>query len=205
VGDVESQFDAVFDKVRKLSRQSPFAFLLCVGNFFSDSESYESIEKYKTGVKTVPIPTYILGPNSREQAEVYEKLGIDETKNEICPNLSFLGKKGVYTFSSGVTLAYLSGRELKEGETKEEWHFDKKDVLGLRNSVLKNFSNMDEYRGIDFLITSQWAFGVNEEEKNTSKLISFLALNIKPRYHCCGLNNAHFEKLPFRFPASNAR
>lgn len=64
---------------------------------------------------------------------------------------------------------------------------------------------MDDYRGIDFLLTSQWPDGLLEKESNTSKLISFLSLGVKPRYHFCGLNNKHFEKAPFRFPAQNIR
>lgn len=64
---------------------------------------------------------------------------------------------------------------------------------------------MEDYRGIDFLLTSQWPSGMIEDEPNTSKLISFLSLGVKPRYHFCGLNNKHFEKAPFRFPAQNAR
>lgn len=64
---------------------------------------------------------------------------------------------------------------------------------------------MDDYRGIDFLLTSQWPAGMIEGEENTSKLISFLSLGVKPRYHFCGMNNKHFEKAPFRFPAQNIR
>lgn len=61
------------------------------------------------------------------------------------------------------------------------------------------------FSGIDFLLTSQWPSGMIEEEANTSKLISFLSLGVKPRYHFCGLNDKHFEKAPFRFPAQNSR
>ncbi|CAG9799531.1 unnamed protein product [Chironomus riparius] len=204
-GDIESNFDVIFDKVRNLNKKTPFAFLLCVGNFFTDG-NYEALEKYKSGIKNIPIPTYILGPNSKAQEEIYNKLNINETNNEICPNLNYLGRKGVYTLSSKFTLAYLSGKQVPEGEDKEPWQFDKKDVLAVRNAALKNFSNIDDYRGIDFLLTSQWADGITEsEEKDTSKLVSFLSLNVKPRYHFCALNDKHFEKLPFRLPAVNIR
>lgn len=100
-------------------------------------------------------------------------------------------------------MAYLSGIETKEA-SKDQWQFDKKDVTAVRNSCLKNFTNMDDYRGIDFLLTSQWPSGIVEDEANTSKLISFLSLGVKPRYHFCGLNNKHFEKPPFRIPAQNS-
>lgn len=75
-----------------------------------------------------------------------------------------------------------------------------------RNACLKNFTNMEDYRGIDFLLTSQWPHKISEEDAaSTSKLISFLALGCKPRYHFCGLLDKHLEKPPFRFPAQNAR
>lgn len=155
----------------------------------------------------MPIPTYFLGSNSQAQEEIYEKYEINETNNEVCPNLFYLGKRGVYTLAVGFTLAYLSGKEKKEeGGIKQSWEYDKSDILSLRNTCWKNFSNIDEYRGIDFLLTSEWAYGLTEkEEENSSKLISFLSLNIKPRYHFCGTNNKHYEKVPFRMPAFNAR
>lgn len=128
----------------------------------------------------------------------------DEENNEICENLHYLGRKGVFTLASGFTVAYLSGTEAKEG-SKEQWQFDKKDIIAVRNSCLKNFANMDDYRGIDFLLTSQWPSGIVEDEPNTSKLISFLSLGVKPRYHFCGMNDKHYEKPPFRYPAQNTR
>lgn len=145
-----------------------------------------------------------MGPSNANQQKLFETFKISDESNEICENLNFLGRRGVFTLASGFTVAYLSGIEAKEG-AKEQWQFDKKDVTALRNSCLKNFTNMDDYRGIDFLLTSQWPSGMVEEEENVSKLVSFLSLGVKPRYHFCGLNNKHFEKAPFRFPAQNSR
>lgn len=110
----------------------------------------------------------------------------------------------MFTLAAGFTVAYLSGLEAKEG-SKETCQFDKKDVTAVRNSCLKNFTNMDDYRGIDFLLTSQWPSGLVADEPNTSKLISFLSMGVRPRYHFCGMNNKHFEKPPFRLPAQNSR
>ena len=170
---------------------------MCVGNVFAN-DSAGNISEYINKTKKVPIPTYILGANSEEQQKIYDSLEINEEKNEICENLNFLGRKGVFTFTSGFTLAFLSGTE---GESS--WQFNKKDIIAVRNSCLKNFTNMDDYRGIDFLLTSQWPNGMIDGESNTSKLLSFLSLGVKPRYHFCGLNNKHFEKAPFRIPAQN--
>ncbi|CAO1299250.1 unnamed protein product [Diamesa hyperborea] len=200
-GDVDSKLDTLFSKITALNKKSPFHFLFCVGNFFSGSR-VEELQDYKTGKKTVPIPTFILGANDENELKTYE--GIDEN-NEICENLTYLGKKGIFTSASGFTIAYLSGVECNEkDESKESWNFDKKDIIALRNSCLRNGSHPDNYKGVDFLLTSQWPEGMVEGEKNTSKLISFLALEIKPRYHFCGLNNLHYEKPPFRFPAHSS-
>lgn len=141
-----------------------------------------------------------MGANSEEQAKLYESFKISDEQNEVCENLNYLGRKGVFTLASGFTVAYLSGTE---GE--KSWQFDRKDIIGVRNSSLKNFTNMDDYRGIDFLLTSQWPAGMVEAEENTSMLVSFLSLGVKPRYHFCGINNKHFEKAPFRFPAQNVQ
>lgn len=204
-GDVESKFDAIFNKVANLHKKSPFSFMLCVGSFFSDDDD-GALNKYKSGEKEVPISTYILGPNSEEQEKIYEKYEINEANNEICPNLFYLGKRGIYTLASGFTIAYLSGTQKDDDRVKKEWNYEKSDVIALRNNCLKNFSNIDEYRGIDFLLTSEWSVGLTEkEEENSSKLISFLSLNVRPRYHFCGIRNKHFEKAPFRMPAINAR
>lgn len=67
--------------------------MICIGNFFSDND-IGLFDKYKNGDKSIPFPTYILGPNTAAQAEMYTKYEINETNNEICPNLFFLGKRG---------------------------------------------------------------------------------------------------------------
>lgn len=70
---------------------------------------------------------------------------------------------------------------------------------------------MGEYRGIDILLTSQWPFGIGNDDKETaksenkiaaSKLLSWLAREIKPRYHFAGLNGNYLERLPYRFLCS---
>jgi len=50
------------------------------------------------------VPTYILGPNKAEDNKHFENL----VDGEVCTNLTYLGKRGVYTLSSGVKIAILS-------------------------------------------------------------------------------------------------
>lgn len=58
--------------------------LLCIGNFFGVNNI--EFNEYKTGLKSVPIPTYILGPNKEEHSVLYP-----ENESELCPNIYFLG------------------------------------------------------------------------------------------------------------------
>lgn len=145
----------------------------------------------------VPVPTYILGPTKSGQLETDYK----ETENgEICTNITYLGKRGLYTASSGVKIAYLSG---VEGSSSSDIHFDMSDAEQVRNACLS--SNIaSDFRGVDILMTSQWPKGIEKtEDESGSTLISWLSTQIRPRYHFCGRNGKHHERLPFRVPAND--
>ncbi len=116
----------------------------------------------------------------------------------------YSGKRGLYTISSGIKIAYVSGIDAE----KSDWSFDTEDVKAVRNSCFINKTSMGEYRGIDILLTSQWPFGIDDTDTKTdksgsndaaSKLLSWLAREIKPRYHFAGLNGKYYERLPYRF------
>lgn len=124
--------------------------------------------------------------------------------NTSLPDTLIAGKRGLYTISSGIKIAYVSGIEAD----KSDWSFDAEDVKAVRNSCFINKTTMGEYRGIDILLTSQWPFGVDNDKKKTekseskiasSKLLSWLAREIKPRYHFAGLNGNYYERAPYRF------
>ncbi|XP_014219436.1 CWF19-like protein 1 [Copidosoma floridanum] len=195
-GDVEGRFKLLFNKVDAINKKSgPFDFLFCVGNFFGKNNA--DLEPFKAGTKTISVPTYIMGPNDDEGLVHYT----DPTGGEICTNLTYLGKHGLYTASSGLKIAYLSGVE-KGKDVAKECSFDHKDVTALRNSCLKGCPS---FRGVDVLLTSQWPEGISnlDEQKpdfeyQGSRLISWLATHIKPRYHVSGLENVHYERSPYR-------
>jgi hypothetical protein len=195
-GDVEGHFKLLFSKVDIINKKNgPFDFLLCVGNFFSEDNS--ELTPYKFGTKKISVPTYIIGPNSEKYIKHYPNIN----GCELCNNLTYLGKHGLYTSSSGLKITYLSGVEKNENDPKE-CTFDGNDVLALRNSCLKGCPS---FRGVDILLTSQWPAGITNlvEEKpdfeyKGSKLISWLATHIKPRYHACGIENIHYERSPYR-------
>lgn len=142
----------------------------------------------------VNVPTYILGPNKSEHAKYYD--GLDD--GEICPNLTYLGRRGLYTVSSGLKIAYVSGLESRDSEANSLSSFKMDDVKAVANACLASNNTLGEYRGIDILISSQWPSGARENEANTSELLAWLCTEIKPRYHFCGLNDSYFEPAPFR-------
>ncbi|XP_068145892.1 CWF19-like protein 1 homolog [Drosophila tropicalis] len=198
VGDVRGRFKQLFQRVEQVNKKAgPFEILCCVGDFFGEEKQNDELIAYKNGFKHITVPTYILGPNCKEHQQHFENL----TDGEVCPNLTYLGKRGVYTLSSGVKIAYLSGMEAAGGDAAASHEFTKADIGAVRNSCLVSKNCSTEYRGVDVLLTSQWPYGIQEKENtNASKLISFLAREIKPRYHFCAINGSHFECPPFRMP-----
>ncbi|EDV56492.1 CWF19-like protein 1 homolog isoform X1 [Drosophila erecta] len=200
VGDVRGRFKQLFQRVEQVNKKAgPFEILCCVGDFFGEEKQNEELIAYKNGFKHITVPTYVLGPNRKEHGKYFENLA----DGEICTNLTYLGRRGVYTLSSGVKIAYLSGLEAQgtADSAGSEHEFTKADVIAVRNSCLVSKNCSTEYRGVDVLLTSQWPFGMQEKENATaSKLVSFLCREIKPRYHFCAINGTHYESAPFRMP-----
>ncbi|RZC40507.1 CWF19-like protein 1, partial [Asbolus verrucosus] len=196
-GDVEGKFNALFSRVSNINTKSgPFDCLFCVGNFFGVNN--KEFELYKSGERKAPIPTYILGPNSAEHANLYP----DDDSVELCENVYCLGKRGVYTDSKGIRVAYISGISSKESNKHE---YSSKDVAELYNACVRGNAS---FRGIDILLTAQWPSGITKNDpkkialavNKTSDLPSWLVLKLKPRYHISGLEGIYYERSPFRCP-----
>lgn len=206
----------LFNKVQTINQKSgPFDLLLCVGDFFGADNS--KLAAYKNGNQnsktkaqhifsdakltyeyfsiSVVVPTYILGPSNAQLSELYDDLD----NGEICPNLTYLGRRGLYTTSSGLKIAYISGVESPDSESSSHSNFKTEDVKSVTTACLASNASTGDYRGIDILMTNQWPEGVRKDEPNTSRLLSWLSSEIKPRYHFCGLNDSYFEPPPFRY------
>lgn len=80
----------------------------------------------------------------------------------------YVGKRGLYTLTSGVKVAYLSGLEKVDdghnptGDEKQIF-FDKDDILSIRNSCVVSKTIASDYKGVDILLTSQWPCGIYED------------------------------------------
>lgn len=197
-GDVDGNFKQFFTRIENINKKSgPFDLLLVAGEFFSETNNDE-LEAYKNGFKQVPCPTYILGPTNPNSQKYFDSLTLDN--GEICSNLIYLGKRGLYKTTSGLKIAYLSGIEVADGDVKP-WNFNRDDVVALRDACVASKIG-GEFRGVDILVTSQSPeqSGGLETKVVPSKLISWLALQIKPRYHICGLSDLYYERAPYRVP-----
>ncbi|XP_028304423.1 CWF19-like protein 1 [Gouania willdenowi] len=198
-GDVEGKLNALFSRVQNIQKKTgQFDLLLCMGEFFGTSTEAESEwQQYKTGAKKAPIHTYILGAASH-----------DTTKNftnadgcELAENITYLGRRGVFTGVSGLQIAYVSGREAQQ-EPAPSHCFSSKDLSALVTPLVSSST----FRGVDILLTSQWPRGVwrygNNPDVNTkfcgSGSVAALAEQLKPRYHFAALEGVHYERLPYR-------
>lgn len=197
-GDVEGKFDVLFNRVRTIQKKSGnFDLLLCVGNFFGSTQD-AAWEEYRTGSKKAPIQTYVLGANNQETANYFQ----DADGCELAENITYLGRKGVFTGSSGLQIVYLSGTESLD-EPVPAYSFSPKDVSSLRTMLC----SAPQFKGVDILLTSPWpkyvgSFGNSSGEVDTkqcgSALISSLAVSLKPRYHFAALEKSYYERLPYR-------
>lgn len=194
-GDVEGKFNALFKRVNKIVKSSGnFDMLLCVGNFFGINNT--EFEAYKTGEIKVPLPVYILGPNKEEHASLYPISDV-----EICPNIFYIGKRGIFSTSKGVKIAYISGIANK---TESEFTYTEKDITELFDVCIRGNS---AFRGVDILLTSQWPKSIIADTNKItlkpqydSDLPSWIIMKLKPRYVISGLEGFYYERPPFRSP-----
>ncbi|XP_060885732.1 CWF19-like protein 1 [Labrus mixtus] len=198
-GDVEGRLTVLFNRVQNIQKKSgPFDLLLCVGEFFgSTAESDAEWEEFRSGAKKAPIHTYVLGAAGQHTVKKFP--GADG--GELAENITYLGRRGVFTGVSGLQIAYVSGREASQ-EPAPAHCFTHKDLAAL----VAPLTSSSKFRGVDILLTSQWPRGVwhygNMPEVNIkscgSGAVSNLADKLKPRYHFAALEGAHYERLPYR-------
>ncbi|XP_035282640.1 CWF19-like protein 1 isoform X1 [Anguilla anguilla] len=198
-GDADGRINVLFNRVKTIQKKSgQFDLLLCVGDFFGSSpEAQEEWEEYKSGSKKAPIHTYILGAASHDTVKYFSS----SDGCELAENITYLGRRGIFTGVSGLQIAYVSGREA-QAEPAPAHCFTPKDLSALAAPLVSN----SKFRGVDILLTSQWPRGVwqygNSPDINTkfcgTASIASLAEKLKPRYHFTGLEGTYYERLPYR-------
>uniref|UniRef100_A0A8C9SVD3 CWF19-like protein 1 n=1 Tax=Scleropages formosus TaxID=113540 RepID=A0A8C9SVD3_SCLFO len=162
-GDVEGKINVLFNRVTSVQKKSgQFDLLLCVGEFFGPSPADEAEWKeYKSGAKKAPIHTYILGAASQETVKYFPS----SDGCELAENITYLGRKGIFTGASGLQIAYISGRGGHQ-EPAPAHCFTPKDVTSLVAPLVSN----TKFKGVDILLTSQWPRGVWQYGNNPVKV-----------------------------------
>lgn len=196
-GDVEGNFDQLFQRISSIQKKAgQFDMLLCVGDFFGEENS--QWQKYSSNSTEVPVSTFILGPNKPEHASYFP----DPEGGDLCNNITYLGRRGVYTGSTGLSIAYLSGQDGTISSESGEVHFSNNDVDAL---MLPRASD-GGFQGVDILLTSPWPkavekYGIAPDgglAKAPSMSVAQLAMGLKPRYHFAGLEGMFYERQPYR-------
>ncbi|KMP01062.1 meiotically up-regulated gene 161 protein [Coccidioides immitis RMSCC 2394] len=200
IGGIHSAFKEVFGKLQKLQAKQNFSFALVIGDLFKgDSDtSDEELSALLRGQIAVPLPTYFTVGSHRIPQAVIEKL---EKDDEVCPNLYFLGRRGVLTSSEGVKIVALGGN----------WESAATPVAGVNEKYLPQYTDFDckslyKTEHADILITNQWPKSVQSGSKvlvyetrpvEGVKCLADLCSILKPRYHFTSHESFFYEREPF--------
>lgn len=196
-GDVNGNFNNLFSRVDSISKKSgPFDLLICAGTFYGEDNS--QLEAYRKGLKKVPVTTYVLGPKSQDEEKHFCSEG-----GELIPNVVYIGKRGLFSTSSDLKIAYLSGVSKHECKESNLCSFNADDCAAVRDACIRGQA---EYRGIDVLVTSIWPNGVQYDKKHkmelsstyVSELVAWLAVHLKARYHFVASPDKYYERQPYR-------
>jgi len=136
------------------------------------------------------------GANEDSHAQYF----MNDEGEDLCENVTYLGRKGLFTSTSGLTVAYLSGRD--GGDKSDFTHFSKSDVAMVCEKIT---SGASRFTGVDILLTSPWPHNVSQygtqlkqQPKDDSRNVANMAAILKPRYHFSGLEGVSYDRNPYR-------
>ena len=189
-GSVLGNFKQLCARVNKVNAKSgPFHLLLIPGQVIGpDVGSWLSL---RDGTYQLDVPTYILGATEEAHSQYFQHI----VDGEVTENVTYLGRRGVYTTTNGLSLAYISG-VFGGGVSNKPHCYTESDL-----NILKAQSGV--LNGIDILITNEWTADIIKYVKKPdgkvpsgNPYLSNLANTIKPRYHF--VSGPYFERLPYR-------
>ncbi|KAL1960080.1 hypothetical protein VTO42DRAFT_252 [Malbranchea cinnamomea] len=202
IGSVNSSFRDVFKKLEKLQAKQNFAFAIVLGDLFGESSSGGNdgeLTALLKGEIQVPLPTYFTVGCRMMPREVVDKL--EKADGELCPNLFYLGRRGVLTTSEGVKIVALGGTletsasampGVNDKYAPRYTEYDAKSLYGTQTA--------------DILVTYQWPKSVQEGSKvpleggnpvEGVQCLADLCSTLKPRYHFSSYASQFFEREPF--------
>jgi len=204
VGSVDGQFSSVFQKLSKLQTKTPFTFAIIVGNLFADPdeplpEHEESLSSLLDSKISIPLPIYFTVGSRALPSKAIERL--ESNEGELCPNLTFLGKRSTFKTSEGVRIVTVGGLlspTITTGLSQDKYlpfHTDV-DVKSLHGS-----------HNADIVITTNWPASIQNksavklpqdaQEPASEQCLADLCSALKPRYHFCASPDIFYEREPF--------
>jgi hypothetical protein len=200
IGDVNGQCKTVFQKLGALHAKNNFAFAIIVGSLFGDAEAVDSadVQLLLDGKIDVPLPTYFALTKQPLPPAVAQTL--ENSEDELCHNLFFLGKRSVTKTSEGIRIVALGGQldpNIVAGQSKDKYapFYSETDAKILRGATTA-----------DILVTSDWPEDIRRRSKvefspdtqpQSQQCIADLDAVLKPRYHFSSSGNTFFEREPF--------
>ena len=187
-GSVKGNFKQLCNRINAVnSKSGPFNLLLIPGQAIGDNvETWLSL---RDGTYKMDVPTYILGATEQAHAPHFSHL----PDGEVCENVWYLGRRGIYTTTGGLNIAYLSGLW---GEGRDAHCYTESDLAIMHAQA--GITN-----GIDILLTSEWPADVMRyvakpdfQVPGGIRHLSHLLNAVKPRYHFC--SGPFYERLPYR-------
>ncbi|KAI4173305.1 MAG: hypothetical protein LQ343_003016 [Gyalolechia ehrenbergii] len=207
IGPVEGGFPALLDKVSKLHSKNSFSLAIFLGDLFSNpevssDEDDANVFDLINGKITIPLPTYFTLGKHPLPGPVIEKL--EQSDDELCPNLYFLGKRSTTRTSEGIRIVNLGGS------------LDPSITAGLSKEKFLPFHTEDDAKALrgansaDILLTSHWPTDVRKGSKvvlpdgvetpQGERCVADLCSALRPRYHFSTSSDAFYEREPFFHP-----
>ncbi|KAH8705532.1 CwfJ domain protein [Talaromyces proteolyticus] len=202
IGNVNCAFQEVFTKLAKLQAKQNFSFAIVVGDLFGECNSDEDLDQISgllAGNIVVPLPTYFSVGSHPIPTRIIEKI---ETDDEVCPNLFFIGRRGVLKTSEGIRLAALGGQLAPDSSSDPK--------INNRYYSLYRASDARSLFGVhntDVLFTYEWPKGVTSRSKvaipegtaapEGVQCVADVCSTLKPRYHFSAKADFFYEREPF--------
>ncbi|XP_012451411.1 zinc finger CCCH domain-containing protein 64 [Gossypium raimondii] len=207
-GDVLGRLNQLFKRVNSVNKSAgPFDALFCVGQFFPDEpDRLDELMDYVEGRAQVPLPTYFIGDYGVGAPKVLSAVSRNSANQgfkmdgfKVCDNLFWLKGSGMFTFH-GLSVAYLSGRQLSNGQ--QFGTYSQIDI-----DTLRAFA--EEPGIVDFFLSNEWPSGITNratasdipagisDSSGGDSTVSQLVAEIKPRYHIAGTKGAYYAREPY--------
>ncbi|XP_022754881.1 zinc finger CCCH domain-containing protein 64-like isoform X2 [Durio zibethinus] len=207
-GGVLGRINQLFKRVNSVNKSAgPFDALFCVGQFFSDEQDrLDELMDYVEGRAQIPLPTYFIGDYGFDAAKVLSVVSKNSANQgfkmdgfKVCDNLFWLKGSGKFTLH-GLSVAYLSGRQLSNGQQFGTYSQDDIDAL-------RAFA--EEPGIVDLFLSNEWPSGITNratasdipagisDSSGSDSTVSQLVAEIKPRYHIAGTKGAFYAREPY--------